>query len=220
MIDSILPLCISVEAIFDLACADSLHQQEAEVIRKAVPKRAVEFTAGRHCARRALARLGIANFPILAGSRREPIWPANIVGSITHCSGYAAAAVACNTEVFAIGIDAEVAAPLSPGLIESIASPAEQKALFALSDDVPWERVIFSAKEAFYKAWYPVTKSWLEFHDVDIRFQPEQGTFSVNVKIPHRPMFRNLVGRFLIADGIIFTSVYIPCLSSPESNND
>lgn len=219
MIDSILPRCISVESIFDLASADSLLQQEAEVIRKAVPKRAIEFTAGRHCARRALARLGIANFPILAGSRREPIWPAKIVGSITHCTGFAAAAVACNTEIFAIGIDAEVAAPLSPGLIESIASPAEQQALLAFSDDMPWDRVIFSAKEAFYKAWYPVTKSWLEFHDVDVTFRPDHGIFSVNVKIPHRQMFRNLVGRFLVADGIIFTAVYLPCLSSPESNN-
>ena len=209
MIESILPDCVVVESISELASADSLLQQEAEFIRKAVPKRVIEFTAGRHCARRALARLGIANFPILSGIRREPIWPVGTVGSITHCSGFASAAVALNTDMVAIGIDVEVAGPLSPGLIESIASRAERQALLAFSDDVPWERAIFCAKEAFYKAWYPVTRSWLEFHDVDVTFRPEQGTFEVQIKIPHPQMFRSHVGRFLVANGIIFTAVHL-----------
>ena len=209
MIESILPDCVVVESISELASADSLLQQEAEFIRKAVPKRVIEFTAGRHCARRALARLGIANFPILSGIQREPIWPVGTVGSITHCSGFACAAVALNTDMVAIGIDAEVAGPLSPGLIESIASRAERQALLAFSDDVPWDRVIFCAKEAFYKAWYPVTRSWLEFHDVDVTFRPEQGTFEVQIKIPHPQMFRSHVGRFLVANGIIFTAVHL-----------
>ena len=209
MIESILPDCVVVESISELASSDSLLQQEAEFIRKAVPKRVIEFTAGRHCARRALARLGIANFPILSGIQREPIWPVGTVGSITHCSGFACAAVALNTDMVAIGIDAEVAGPLSPGLIESIASRAERQALLAFSDDVPWDRVIFCAKEAFYKAWYPVTRSWLEFHDVDVTFRPEQGTFEVQVKIPHPHMFRSHVGRFLVANGIIFTAVHL-----------
>ncbi len=209
MIESILPDCVVVESISELASADSLLPPEAEFIRKAVPKRVIEFTAGRHCARRALARLGIADFPILSGSRREPIWPEGTIGSITHCSGFASAAVAIKTDLVAIGIDAEVAGPLSPGLIESIATRAERQALLAFSDDVPWERVIFSAKEAFYKAWYPVTRSWLGFHDVDVIFRPEQGAFEVQVKIPHPRLFRSHVGRYLVANGIIFTAVYL-----------
>src|SRR5271170_2846494 len=67
---------------------------EATYLGRAVPKRVQEFTAGRLCARRALAEFGIVDFPIKVADDRRPIWPDSMVGSITHTAGFCAAVVA------------------------------------------------------------------------------------------------------------------------------
>lgn len=86
------------EAFADGWVADMLPSEEALVAR-AVDKRRREFATGRDCARRALSQLGWDEVPILAGPKREPLWPAGIVGSITHCPGYCAAIVARSTSL-------------------------------------------------------------------------------------------------------------------------
>src|SRR5258708_8108427 len=84
---------LTVEA--DEACwRGSLLSLEESLVAKAVPKRRREFTAGRNCARRALAQLGYPDFALLAGSHGQPLWPPGIAGSITHCDDYCAVAVA------------------------------------------------------------------------------------------------------------------------------
>jgi 4'-phosphopantetheinyl transferase EntD len=85
-----------------------LFPSEAALLVTAVEKRRQEFATVRHCARLALAELGVAPAPILPGIRGAPIWPDGIVGSMTHCTGYRAAAVGRTTQVGGIGIDAEV----------------------------------------------------------------------------------------------------------------
>ncbi|POX38552.1 4'-phosphopantetheinyl transferase, partial [Streptomyces sp. Ru73] len=85
----------------------SLHPEEAAGIRTARPLRRAEFVTGRHCAHRAMERLGAPAAPVPRGVRGAPGWPAGIVGSITHCAGYRAAAVARSGRVRAVGIDAE-----------------------------------------------------------------------------------------------------------------
>ncbi len=80
---------------------------EDDLVADAVHSRRVEFAAGRACARTGLRRLGIGDRAILADSRRAPRWPAEVVGSITHCAGFTAAAVALRSEVAMLGIDAE-----------------------------------------------------------------------------------------------------------------
>ena len=59
------------------------------------------------------------------GAKREPLWPAGVVGSITHCDGYRAAAVARATDLATVGIDAEPHEPLPDGVLAAIALPAE-----------------------------------------------------------------------------------------------
>ena len=95
-------------------------------MRTADPRRRAEFTAGRACARTALARLGLPAAPVLAGRAGEPRWPAGVTGSITHCAGYRACAVARTADLAALGIDAEPNAGLPAGLIESVAGHAER----------------------------------------------------------------------------------------------
>ncbi|MBO0877952.1 MAG: 4'-phosphopantetheinyl transferase, partial [Pseudonocardia sp.] len=90
----------------DASCVP-LWPEEAAHIGHAVPRRRDEYACVRHCARQGLAALGIAPAAILSGSRREPLWPPGAVGSMTHCAGYRAAAVARASDVAAVGIDAE-----------------------------------------------------------------------------------------------------------------
>jgi 4'-phosphopantetheinyl transferase EntD len=85
-----------------VACAESfvdppeavLFPEEEAVIARAVPKRRQEFTTARHCARTALATLGAPPAPILPGEMGAPTWPPGYVGTMTHCAGYRAAAIA------------------------------------------------------------------------------------------------------------------------------
>src|SRR4051794_5603406 len=119
---------------------------EAAIVASAVAKRRDEFTTVRHCARLALAELGVPPAPILRGVRGAPVWPDGIVGSMTHCAGYRGAAVARSGEAAGIGIDAEVHGPLPTGVLDLVSSEQERAHLAELAllrPAVQWERLLF-----------------------------------------------------------------------------
>ena len=180
-------------------------------MRSAGPRRRAEFTAGRACARAALAALGLPAAPVLAGRAGEPRWPAGVTGSITHCAGYRACAAARIADVAAIGIDAEPDAGLPAGLIESVAGQAERAwiARHAASDPaVCWDRLLFSAKEAVGKLWYPLTGHWPGFGQFAV-FPAAAGTFEAHVA------GSRLTGRWLARGGLIVTAVTWPAQTWP-----
>lgn len=154
-----------------------LLPQEAAQFGWAVEKRVKEFTISRTCARRALQKLGLPATPILRGSHGEPVWPAGVVGSITHCDGYCAAAVALTSKVLAVGIDAEVHAALPLDVLHQVCFDDELLWLNQSPPDIHWDCLMFSIKEAVFKAWFPLTERWLGFEDVQIAFNPDQRTF-------------------------------------------
>jgi 4'-phosphopantetheinyl transferase EntD len=152
-----------------------LHPEETAAVARAVPKRRHEYAAGRACARAALARLGIPPGPLLRDAHRgAPLWPAGVVGSITHCDGYRAAAVARSTDILTLGIDAEPHDRLPDGVLDAIlATDAERAALAELAlraPDIHWDRLFFSAKETVYKAWYPYHRRFLSFQEAELLF--------------------------------------------------
>src|SRR5258706_11349430 len=160
MIGDILPRAVSVVEEFGDRDDAMLFPAEAEVIARAIEKRRREFTTTRSCAREALAGIGFALAPIATGLRGAPQWPAGVVGSMTHCDGYRAAAVAHDRDVVTIGIDAEPHDRLPDGVLNSIALPEEESWIRGLSMTEPrihWDRLLFSAKESVYKAWFPLT---------------------------------------------------------------
>ena len=190
-----------------------LFPAEEAVMRTAGPRRRAEFTAGRLCARAALARLGVPAAPILPGPAGEPRWPPGVTGSITHCSGYLACAVARAADVAAIGIDAEPDAGLPAGLIEVVATGAERawiRRQAAARPAVCWDRLLFSAKEAVGKLWYPLAGQWLGFHEAAVGLATG-GTFTVCLPGPgpaagdHRGT--RMTGRWLARDGLIVTAI-------------
>lgn len=198
-----------------------LHPDEERYIARSVEGRRREFTTTRACARRALARLGIPPVPILPGARGAPQWPTGVVGSMTHCAGYRAAVVASSDETLTIGIDAETNAPLPQGVLEAVASPQEAAAVHALGRAHPgvrWDRLVFSAKESVYKAWFPLTERFLTFEDATITWDvPADGAtctsggFRAELLVGGPwPTGRLLRGRWNLQDGLLCTSVVLP----------
>ena len=200
-----------------------LFPEEREHIAQAVAKRRLEFAAVRGCARRALHELGFPPVPILPGEQREPQWPEGVVGSMTHCAGYCAAAVARTGDVAALGIDAEVHAPLPDGVLDLISLESERARLAGLTErvsgSVHWDRVLFSAKEAVYKAWFPLTRRWLGFEEADIELRLD-GTFeaalltkqAASAALSPSPAAdsgipRGFAGRWAVSGGLIATAV-------------
>ncbi|MEU3771970.1 4'-phosphopantetheinyl transferase superfamily protein [Streptomyces sp. NPDC032472] len=197
------------------------HPAEAVSLRSSAPGRRREFTNGRYCAHRALQRLGTPAAPIPAGERGAPGWPPSVVGSITHCRGYTAAAVARRGEILALGIDAEPHLPLDADVLEFVAGPEERALvaeLLARRPEVRWDRLLFSAKESVYKAWFPATGLFLGFLQARVRFDPSAGTFHADVPAAVRAGARppggtrlptRLTGRWQVSDGVLVTAVAV-----------
>jgi len=146
-----------------------------------VTRRRREFTAGRVCARRALARLGFYDRPVMVAPNRAPIWPDGIVGSITHTEGFCAAAVAQRGDVVAVGIDAERHRPMPTEIHQLVCQDVELEWCKHESRDVDWPTVLFCAKEAVYKAWSSMVGSWLDFHDVYVAVDLRATAFVAHV---------------------------------------
>jgi len=219
MIEELLPAgAVAVEARQDITEA-SLRPEEQVAVRDAVDKRRREFTTSRILARQALVRLDLSPAPIPRGPNGEPMWPDGVTGSITHCRGYRACAMARATHVRAIGIDAEPDEPLPRGVLDQIARPEELQRLEVLAcnrPDANWDRLLFCAKEAVYKAWFPLTRVWLGFEDATVFIDPRSATFRAGLLrdglvIDGRPQ-HELRGRWLMRDGLVLTAIaHGPC---------
>jgi 4'-phosphopantetheinyl transferase EntD len=207
--DILPPVVVAVESTGKAPTAGfGLFPAEEAAVRTAGPARRSEFTAGRLCARAALARLGQPAGPILPGPAGQPMWPAGVTGSITHCAGYQACAVALAADMAAIGIDAEPDAGLPAGLIEAVTTSSEQAWIRQQAASLPvmrWDTLLFSAKESVAKLWYPLTGQWLGFHDVVIR-PGAAGTFAAHLPPGDLPG-SGMTGRWLARDGLIITAI-------------
>jgi 4'-phosphopantetheinyl transferase EntD len=214
MIEEVLrPEVAAVEAFEDSPGVTLFPQEEAAVAR-AVDLRRREFATSRACAHAALTRLGLPATQIVPGERGAPQWPANVVGSITHCAGYRAAAVARATDVTALGVDAEPNEPLPEGVLDIVSLPGERAELSGLGAAMPgpcWDRLLFSAKESVYKAWFPLTQRWLDFGQAIVTIEPTAGTFTADLLVPgptvgHRQV-NKFAGRWLVRDGLVLTAI-------------
>ncbi|MFJ9814885.1 4'-phosphopantetheinyl transferase [Streptomyces sp. NPDC101151] len=224
MIEELLPeSVVAVEAFGDHEAQETLlYPEEQQLVARAVDKRRREFTAVRVCARRAMEKLGVPPQPVLTGERGAPRWPAGLVGSMTHCEGYRAAALVRATDLASLGIDAESHGPLPEGVFESISLPAEQdrhRRLCAARPGVHWDRLLFSAKESVYKAWFPLTRAWLDFSEADIELVTEpgrdtRGRFHARLLVPGPLVdgvrLTGFQGRWLVTDGLVLTVVTVP----------
>lgn len=169
---ALLPPGIAAAELSGPADPRLLLPAEREALGPVAQRRAHEFTAGRLCARRATALLGVADCAIGTRLDRRPRWPAPLVGSITHTAGFAAAAVGDRGRFRAIGIDAELSGAVHRDLWGYVLSPEERRDLARLpaQQQARVATLVFSAKEAFFKCQYEVTQHGLEPGEVSVDF--------------------------------------------------
>lgn len=196
----------------DAMWAEDPHPEEAVFVRNAIAKRKREFAAGRSCARKALGILGVEPRPVLVGRHREPLWPPGVVGSLTHCAGYCAAAVARAERFAGLGIDAEPSDPLDPKLIAMVSTPDEIE--WVRRHEPPphgdWHKLIFSAKESVYKCIFPLVGRVLGHQEVEIRFDPSSQRFDVRLTFESDGVssrFQALRGRYAVGPEYSVTGV-------------
>jgi 4'-phosphopantetheinyl transferase EntD len=196
----------------DLAEGPDLFPEELHAMARATPARRYEFALGRRCAREALALLGGPRVAIPVGRFRDPVWPFGYVGSITHCHGLCAAAVArtlpvnSSCAIRGLGLDSEPAASLSEELAGVICTANECTWLAGRQgDDTPWDRLFFCAKESAYKCLFPTTHRFLEFRDLGVRFDPEHGSFDVVLPSLYGSP-SHLHGRYAIQDDVLLAA--------------
>lgn len=224
MIEELLPDPVVVVEAYghDEPENSGLFPEEEAVVAQAVHKRRREFAAVRSCARKAMEKLGVPPQAVLPGERGAPRWPSGLTGSMTHCDGYCAAALVRATDLASLGIDAEPDGPLPEGVLSAVALPGEQERLLRLAETHPgvhWDRLLFSAKESVYKAWFPLTGRWLDFSeaDIDLSVDPggrSRGAFRAELLVPgpvvdgHR--LGHFEGRWITGRGLVASAVTVP----------
>jgi 4'-phosphopantetheinyl transferase EntD len=134
------------------------------------PKRLADFSTGRFCALKALEQLGKQDAIIPIGEDRAPIWPKGIVGSISHCDRLTGAIVAKSSDHISIGLDIEEIGRVTRDLWDLVFTENEKNYLSGLSEEdiLVQSTAIFSIKEAFYKFQHPLTKTFLDFLEVEV----------------------------------------------------
>ncbi|MFE6054872.1 4'-phosphopantetheinyl transferase [Kitasatospora sp. NPDC056446] len=203
---ALLPPHVHCAEAFGAPVAGPLHPSEAAYIRDRSPRRREQFTTARTLARQVLAELGHPPGPLLPGPGGAPQWPAGVAGSITHTHGYTACAVTGTGRYTSLGIDAEPARPLPRGVLDLVGTEGERRRLAALPEGAaPWDTVLFSAKEAVYKAVHPLTRVWTPLASITVTVRPD-GTFTA--RHPHRPGART--GRWGIDRGVLLTVFALP----------
>ena len=175
-----------------------------ETLPGAIPARLREFSAGRHAARTALAALGHPVRPIPPGDDRAPVWPLGISGSITHSR---TACLAAATTGPGIGLDLEDDTPLEADLWSTILIPEEQRWALAQPNPGQAAKLIFSAKEAAYKAQYPVTLALFGFDTLALQVADAAFTATFQRRVGPFAAGHTLHGRHIRAERHILTAV-------------
>jgi len=196
---------------------------EAPAIANAIPKRKREFAAGRRAAREALRAINHAGVAIPKGADRTPVFPEGIAGSITHNRLAALAIVAPKSQFRTLGVDIEPAQALKPQLLKAICTEQDRDMLSALpeADRLLLARCLFSAKEAVFKAQYPITRQVFGFDAASITFNAVRSGFTATF---HRDigtirMGSTVSGQCGMAGGHILSMVTLGAVQGTENAN-
>jgi len=185
----------------------ALDPAEMKMVESAGEKRRRDFALGRACARAALAALDFPGLPIGRAQSGAPLWPPGAVGSITHTRGFAAALVGHAAEFRALGIDAERCEAMQDALAPRLFVPSELAALSVLDASRRREMatLLFSAKEAYYKLFNPLTGQRLDFRELEI--VPGAGRFTARRLGAKDEWATPMAGRFAVSDGLVVTAI-------------
>ena len=186
-------------------------------LSRAVPRRRFEFAVGRRCAREALQRLAppLALVDVGIGSQREPLFPAGVVGAISHGAGIASAAVAWQRDYRGVGLDIEswIGDDALAAVEQSVLLPGESPRL-ATQTGLSARQVAticFSAKETLYKCLFPSVRRYFDFMDAEIEsIDLAAGQFTARLRVSLNERWRvkdSCVGRLQLTDSLVITSM-------------
>jgi enterobactin synthetase component D len=185
--DGQVPKCVLQLIQYDLIGFTLMHFTNAEidcpnVIANAVRQRQAEFFFGRACARIAVEQSGFQSVSIGIGSRREPLWPAGLMGSISHSKKFAAALVLPANDYAGVGIDIEqVVDETAAVALRSLATSEKELAYLATwydrLDRYCLLTLVFSAKESFFKATYQVVQRYFDFDVLELETLDLRGAY-------------------------------------------
>jgi len=143
----------------------ALLPEELGALASSVVKVRRASGAARIVARELMLGLGKTQQALPKTTSGMPIWPDGIVGSLAHESKIAVAAIAKQRDYLSLGIDIEPAEALDPSLLDLVATAKERQ---KISDEPCGGRLLFSIKEAVYKAVYPLDGIFLDHQDVEV----------------------------------------------------
>ena len=186
---------------------------------KATEKRRTEFFLGRLAASRALQAMGASPQPVLKAEGREPVWQEGIVGAITH-KGEAAVAVAARKEMTCgVGVDLEsLRPPVRFRIYTKVCTGPEAGWIAEVEEKKDLRlKMIFSAKEAGFKAFFPIEKIYLGYKDAELSWceatQSFIGTLLKAAGAHHPVGFRFEVGCRVVGE-FIFSFASLPPVDS------
>ncbi|WP_166461996.1 4'-phosphopantetheinyl transferase family protein [Paracoccus alkanivorans] len=163
---------------------DAAAVELPEPIRRCAQRRQATFAAGRIAAQEALCKAGFRGAAALGiGDDGLPDWPPGWLGSISHSDDTAAALVAPVGCARLLGLDlerivtAEIAVQIAPEIMPG--QPVGHSGLL-LEHEVT---CAFSAKEALYKALYPLTRQFRDFSAAHIGWQKDGAAAPVRVML-------------------------------------
>lgn len=149
---------------------DALLPGEAAAFQRSAVQVRRASGAARIVARGLLRQMGHPPVPIPRSSGGPPLWPPGILGSLAHDSTIAIAAITTSGTLAGIGIDIEPAASLESNLLDLIMTPRERT---GIHHDPHGGRGFFVAKEAVYKAVFPIDRRFLEHQDIEVDFDSQ-----------------------------------------------
>ena len=176
-------------------------------------KRLIDFSTGRFCARKALLELGIEDVSILIGKDKGPIWPVGIVGSISHCDSLAGVIVAKKSEHISLGLDIEEIGRVTSDLFDLVFTEEEKSYLSSFTGRKLEEQstLIFSIKEAFYKYQHPITKTFMDFLEVQVSLPDFKEVKILSEIIPPTSIIRNNLVGWWIENNCVVTVINSSC---------
>lgn len=210
LLEGLLPASVEIAGASIRDCVEALLPEERPYIATAVPRRQHEFATGRVLARELLARFGHDPLPVLRAEDRIPLWPEGIVGSISHAGHVCLAAVAEARTCGGVGIDLEPDEAVDSD-IERVVCRDEEHAWVAAAGEAERGRrcrVVFSVKEAVYKAFYPRTRTFWSFQDVRVEIDLARESWQAH--LPESAGVAEAHGRVARREGWIVSAVALP----------
>ena len=104
-----------------------------------------------------------------------PIWPSDLVGSISHSRELVAATIL--RDAVSVGIDIERQRRLKVDAVRRVATK-EEYSRYSVVPDFDWT-LLFSAKESVFKAFSPLARRYIGFQEVELLLDVTTQSFSV-----------------------------------------